>query len=106
MQCLEYKYRIQPATKKARAPDCHPQANPHRKVNTPARALGDLGRDQHGLFLVLHCDDVHMGLQSHSEVIAALKELYSAPGGGGGVGNSTSSAGSSLVGGVGLAGVG
>ena len=65
-----------------------------------------MGRDQHGLFLVLHCDDVHMGLQSHLEVIAALKELYPAPGGGGGLGNSASSAGSSLVGGVGLAGVG
>jgi hypothetical protein len=62
---------------------------------SPARALGDLGREEHGLFLVLHCDDIHMGhppsSSSHqsssynrSEVIAALKELYSAPGGGGG----------------------
>ena len=56
--------------------------------------------------MVLHCNDVHMGLQSHSEVIAALKELYLAPGGGGGAGNSASSAGSSLAGGVGLVGVG
>ena len=47
-----------------------------------------------------------MGLQSHLEVIAALKELYPALGGGGGLGNSASSAGSLLSGGVGLVGVG
>lgn len=79
---------IQPAAKKARAPD-----NRHSAVTvkTPARALGDLGREGHGLFLVLHCDDIHMGgggigssHHSHQEVINALKELYSTPGGGGG----------------------
>ncbi len=67
-------------------------------VRSPARALGDLGREEHGLFLVLHCDEIHMGppssssshhysSNSRSEVIAALKELYSAPGGGGRLGD-------------------
>lgn len=54
---------------------------------TPARALGDLGRTGHGLFLVLHCDDIHFdpspSFSHHSEVIAALKELYSSPVGNG-----------------------
>lgn len=49
---------------------------------TPARALGDLGREQHGLFLVLHADDIHVGSRSPTEVLDALKELYSNPGGG------------------------
>ena len=57
------------------------------REKTPARALGDLGRKEHGLFLVLHCDDVHFGPSAspshHSKVIAALKELYSSPGGSG-----------------------
>ena len=71
------------------------------EVRSPARALGDLGREEHGLFLVLHCDEIHMGppssssshhysSNSRSEVIAALKELYSAPGGGGKVGDAAS----------------
>lgn len=61
------------AAKKAKAPPL---------IKSPARALGDLGREQHGLFLVLHSDDIHVGSHPPSEVIAALKELYSTPGGG------------------------
>ena len=52
----------------------------------PARALGDLGRKEHGLFLVLHSDDIHFSPSTsnihHSKVVTALKELYSSPGGG------------------------
>ena len=52
----------------------------------PARALGDLGQKEHGLFLVLHSDDIHFSPSTsnihHSKVVTALKELYSSPGGG------------------------
>jgi len=71
----------------------------HLEVKTPARTLGDLGREEHGLFLVLHSDDIHMrnnniiGYRSeHAELIRGLKELYSTPGGGGGGGNAVISA--------------
>ena len=76
---------------------------------TPARALGDLGRKEHGLFLVLHCDDVHFGPSAspshHSKVIAALKELYSSPGGSGmGAGGGVNAAGGGGIGGAALLG--
>ena len=78
---------------------------------TPARALGDLGRKEHGLFLVLHCDDIHFGpspsFSHHSEVIAALKELYSSPvGGGNGARGGENAAGVSGIGGPALSGLG
>ena len=67
---------------------------------TPARAVGDLGRKEHGLFLVLHCDAIHFGPSSssshHTEVIAALKELYASSGGGG---RATGEGGNAVVGG-------
>jgi len=72
----------------------------HLEVKTPARTLGDLGREEHGLFLVLHSDDIHMrnnniiGYRSeHAELIRGLKELYSTPGGGGGGNAAVSAAG-------------
>lgn len=61
------------ATKKAKPPS----------EQSPARALGDLGREEHGLFLILHADDIHTGAQQPTEVIEALKELFSSPGGAG-----------------------
>lgn len=65
------------AAKKAKAP---PEK---RTEKSPARALGDLGRKELGLFLVLHADDIHVGAHQPTEVIEALKELFSSPGGGG-----------------------
>ena len=57
----------------------------------------DLGWEKHGLFLVLHCDNMGppSSLSTHyssdcSEIIVTLKELYSAPGGGRKVGDITS----------------
>ena len=77
------------AAKKPRAPPSYPE------IKTPARTLGDLGREEQGLFLVLHCDDIHMGNSSsrdnHAKLISALKELYSAPGGGGSGGDAATS---------------
>lgn len=70
------------AAKKARAPP----------DQSPARLLGDLGRDEHGLFLVLHADDIKIGAHQPTEAIEALKELFSSPGGGGGRPDATSSA--------------
>lgn len=60
------------AAKKAKAPS----------EQSPARILGDLGRREHGLFLVLHADDIKTGATQPTEAIEALKELYSSPGGG------------------------
>ena len=54
------------ATKKARAPP-----------KSPARALGDLGRDGCGLFLVIHSDDIRIGAHSSTEATNALKEFFS-----------------------------
>ena len=54
------------ATKKARSPP-----------KSPARALGDLGRDGRGLYLVIHSDDICVGSQSPSEAINALKDFFS-----------------------------
>lgn len=54
------------AAKKARAPP-----------KSPARALGDLGRDGCGLFLVIHSDDIRIGAHSSNEAINALKEFFS-----------------------------
>ena len=54
------------ATKKARAPP-----------KSPARALGDLGRDECGLFLVVHSDDIRVGANSPVEATNALKEFFS-----------------------------
>ena len=83
------------------------------EVKTPARALGDLALKEHGLFLILHCDDVHMvgnhsaarSSESNREVMNALKELYSTPGGGGGgsnVAEGTTGGGSNSMGGGGV----
>lgn len=58
------------ATKKAKAP----------LEQTPAKILGELGREEQGLFLILHSHD-HTGTQR--QTVEALKELYSSPGGGG-----------------------
>lgn len=60
------------AAKKARAPP----------DQSPARALGDLGREEHGLFLILHADDIYTGAHQPTEAIEALKELFSSPAGG------------------------
>ena len=60
------------ATKKAK------EAPPEQ---SPARALGDLGREEQGLFLILHADDIHTGAQP-TDAIEALRELYSRSGGG------------------------
>ena len=76
------------ASKKARGADV---------VQSPAMALGDLGRRGRGLFLVLHSDDIHMGGHHMSRrddesirtVLSALKELYSSPGNGSGGGASS-----------------
>eukprot|EP00804_Cyclotella_cryptica_P026552 CCRYP_015394-RC/>CCRYP_015394-RC protein AED:0.06 eAED:0.06 QI:168/1/1/1/0.85/0.76/21/3141/1947 len=65
------------AAKKAKAP---PETLPEK---SPARALGDLGRKEQGLFLVLHADDIRVGAHQPTEVIEALKELFSSPGGAG-----------------------
>lgn len=54
------------ATKKARAPP-----------KSPARALGDLGRDERGLFLVIHSDDIRVGAHSPVEATNVLKEFFS-----------------------------
>ncbi len=54
------------ATKKARAPP-----------KSPARALGDLGRDEGGLFLVIHSDDIRVGAHTPVEATNALKEFFS-----------------------------
>lgn len=58
--------------KKARAPP----------DQSPAWTLGDLGREEHGLFLILHADDIYTGAHQPTEAIEALKELYSSPAGG------------------------
>ncbi|KAK1739980.1 E3 ubiquitin-protein ligase [Skeletonema marinoi] len=44
---------------------------------SPARALGDLGRDGCGLFLVIHSDDIRIGAHSPNEATNALKEFFS-----------------------------
>ena len=80
------------ASKKARSSDV---------VQSPAMALGDLGRRERGLFLVLHSDDIHMGGhhmsrredESIRSVLVALKELYSSPGNGSSGGVSSSAGG-------------
>lgn len=54
------------ATKKARSPP-----------KSPARALGDLGRDGCGLFLVIHSDDIQIGAHSPNKATSALKEFFS-----------------------------
>lgn len=56
----------QRATKKARAPP-----------KSPAQALGDLGREECGLFLVVHSDDIRIGAHSPVEAINALKDFFS-----------------------------
>ena len=48
---------------------------------SPSIALGNLGRKEQVLFLVLHVDDIHVGVHQPTEVIEALKELFSRPGG-------------------------
>ena len=87
------------AAKKARAPSSYPPP----EVKTPARALGDLGREQGGLFLVLHSDDIHCGSDGpgsrnkSSEIINGLKELFSTPGGVCGDGAASTSGGMSSL---------
>lgn len=63
---------------------------------SPARILGELGREEQGLFLILHADDIHTSTQR--QTVEALKELYSSPGGGGGgVGRSATVSSSDTV---------
>jgi hypothetical protein len=59
------------------------KAKPPPVEQSPARALGELGRKEQGLFLVLHADDIHTAAHQPTDVLDALKELFSSPGGGG-----------------------